>query len=1051
MRTPSRIAISLAILASLASPSALAKPSDATPDPAAMDSAAMARPEGPVEPVALPPHAPDALLVAFRPGARAEERFDARRAAGAIAAVPISPTNRDVERWTLPPGTTPTAAMRRLAGNPAVRLSELDWVVTRAEVSNDPLYLDGSLWGMHGDEITAGSNPYGTGADEAWALGHTGSRRIHVGVIDEGIQWSHEDLSANTWVSPTEIAGNAKDDDRNGYVDDVRGWDFYNGDASVFDGDLTLGWDAHGTHVAGTIGAVGGNGIGVAGVNWQVTMIPAKFMGSSNGFVSGAIAATDYLVDLKTRHRIDLVAINNSWTSTSFSQILLDSIDRAGDQGILYVAAAGNLGTSNDIAPAYPASYECTKGGTRGWDCVVAVAATDRDGARPSWSHYGVRSVDLGAPGSLVQSTYPYPSPGAYTSMTGSSMAAPHVTGGVALCASINPAMTARQRKEAILATGTPTPSLDGMTATGVRLDIGRLVRACLPAAAAPTGAPADPTTGSATYTTLRLAWSDGVVGETVYEVQSAVATNGVCGTYRTAAILPADTTSATIRDLTAGTAYCLRVRGMNNFGTGAASPWSAATTGRTVPPPPPYRCGATPIRWIDPSGGTALSLSGNGFAAVPLPEGFGFTTYGTPWSVATVSANGFLRPGATDGSYSVNAAIPSLYEPNGLVAPAWDEWDPIGGAVSYRTVGSSPNRRFVVTWEDLLNGDPYTGPSRVTFQAILHEGSDAVRFQYLDMSTGSLVHDFGFMATAGIESVDGLWGTQISHNARSLTDGTAYRCSAAPSGPAPTVTTTSLSTGTAGVAYLASLAATGGAAPYAWSLASGSLPRGLSLSTDGTISGTSASTGTFSFSVRVWGDDASTSTRALSLTLQAPPSITTSSLATGTAGVAYGTVTLAAAGGQSPYTWALGGGSLPTSLALGAGGVLSGAPTQSGGFTPTFRVTDSLGRTATRSIPLTVNFGKLSPPNGGKLSSGTTSATLTWATHFVSGSPAAKYRYCVAGSASACTTWTEVTGTSAAVAVAGGQTWYWQAQAWSGSAWVPANAGNVWRFSVTR
>ena len=188
------------------------------------------------------------------------------------------------------------------------------------------------------------------------------------------------------------------DDDGNGYIDDIHGWDFEGDDASVYDG---LG-DDHGTHVAGTIGARGGNGIGVAGVNWRVTMISAKFLGAQGGYSSDAAAALDYLTDLKARHGLNIVATSNSWGGGGYSQTLLDAITRAGDAGMIFVAAAGNDGHDNDVTPQYPSGYTCdTKadGSPRGWDCIISVANITSSGNRSSSSNWGAISVGLRRPG----------------------------------------------------------------------------------------------------------------------------------------------------------------------------------------------------------------------------------------------------------------------------------------------------------------------------------------------------------------------------------------------------------------------------------------------------------------------------------------------------------------------------------------------------------------------------------------------------------------------------------------------------------------------------
>ncbi|MGA0027380.1 MAG: S8 family serine peptidase, partial [Steroidobacteraceae bacterium] len=265
------------------------------------------------------------VLVGFKPGTARSERANARAAAGAVRAEAISPLATDAEKLILAPGRGVKAAIEALKRNPNVRYAEPDYILTKAAVSNDTYYTNGSLWGMYGD-ATSPSNQYGSQAGEAWALGYTGSNEIYIGVIDEGIQVTHPDLQANIWVNPFETAGDGVDNDGNGKADDVHGWDFVNNDASVYD----AGGDAHGTHVSGTIGGVGGNGPGVAGVNGHVPMISGKFLGPSGGSTSGAIAAVDYMNDLKSRHGLNIVATSNSWGGGGFSQALLDAINRGG-------------------------------------------------------------------------------------------------------------------------------------------------------------------------------------------------------------------------------------------------------------------------------------------------------------------------------------------------------------------------------------------------------------------------------------------------------------------------------------------------------------------------------------------------------------------------------------------------------------------------------------------------------------------------------------------------------------------------------------------------
>jgi PKD repeat protein len=273
--------------------------------------------------------------------------------------------------------------------------------------------------------------------------------------------YTHTDLAANAGVNPYEIAGNGKDDDGNGYVDDVYGWDFDGNNNTVFDGTA----DDHGTHVAGTIGAVGGNGKGVAGVCWNIKLLNAKFLGRRGGTTANAIKAVDYITDLKGRHNLNFVATNNSWGGGGYSQGLYDAIERAKDANILFVAAAGNggsdgVGDDNDAVPHYPSSYANAN--------IISVAAITSSGARSSFSNYGAASVDLGAPGSGIMSTLP----GGYGSYSGTSMATPHVTGAAALYAAANPGAGAAAVKAAILGAVAPTASLAGKTVSGGRLDV---------------------------------------------------------------------------------------------------------------------------------------------------------------------------------------------------------------------------------------------------------------------------------------------------------------------------------------------------------------------------------------------------------------------------------------------------------------------------------------------------------------------------------------------------------------------------------------------------
>ena len=430
-------------------------------------------------PAALPEHAPGEVMVQMKERTSNLRRDAAlARARARILEHVAAPGLGDDG----PPGLLRVAtdlpveeAVAALQRDPDVAFAEPNWICRAAAVSNDTYYTGGSQWGAYGNDLPTAfgpsttTNAFGSQAEKAWGTGQTGSRTIYVGIVDEGVQFAHPDLAANVWTNPYDRADGI-DNDRNGYVDDVHGWDFAGSNASVYDGT----GDDHGTHVAGTIGAIGGNGAGVAGVCWNVTMIPTKFLGAESGRVSDAVRALNYLVDLKMRHGLNIVASNHSWSTGGYSQSLHDAVIRAAKQGILTIAAAGNSALDNDAAIVYPANFDTTRGTTTQsaatYDGVIAVAALDRYGALATYSDFGLRSVDLGAPGTAIVSTLP---DSRYGSYSGTSMATPHVTGAAALIAAARPGILGSELRQAILGSVLPTPSLQGRTATGGRLNLG--------------------------------------------------------------------------------------------------------------------------------------------------------------------------------------------------------------------------------------------------------------------------------------------------------------------------------------------------------------------------------------------------------------------------------------------------------------------------------------------------------------------------------------------------------------------------------------------------
>ncbi|MGG3564910.1 S8 family serine peptidase [Neobacillus rhizosphaerae] len=289
-------------------------------------------------------------------------------------------------------GANIDSLVKTLKTDPSVAYVQPNYKYTIASLPNDPGFS--KLWGLHnsGQSIngTSGVNDIDIDYPEAMQefSKSTNQLQVVVGVIDTGIDINHPDLKDSIWTNPDEIAGNGIDDDQNGYIDDVHGWDFYHNDASTFDQE---DGDDHGTHVAGTIAAKANNAIGVTGIAPNVKIMPLKFIGpDGSGTTEDAILAVEYANKMGVR------VTNTSWAGSEYDQALKDAIDKS---SMLFVAAAGNEGVNNDQVPSYPANYDSPK--------VISVAAIDSSGNLADFSNFGVSSVDIAAPGTGILSTIP--------------------------------------------------------------------------------------------------------------------------------------------------------------------------------------------------------------------------------------------------------------------------------------------------------------------------------------------------------------------------------------------------------------------------------------------------------------------------------------------------------------------------------------------------------------------------------------------------------------------------------------------------------------------
>ena len=329
-------------------------------------------------------YAPDSILVKFRPAAKASDKAQARALINAASHRGYGIV-KGLENLRLKPGQGVIDAVDKLSRLPFVAYAEPDYLVQKA-ATNDAYYY--SLYAIEntGQSVAGSTGTVDADMDvlEAWTT-ETGSADLIIAVIDEGVVYNHPDLAANMWTNVEEIPGDGIDNDLNGFVDDVYGYDFFSNDGDPMDEG------GHGTHVAGTICADANNGIGIAGVVQQCKIMALRFLGPTGGDISDGIASLDYAVQMGA------TISNNSWGGGGFSQALYDSITAARDADHVFLAAAGNDGTNNDSVPHYPSNYDLAN--------VVSVAATDNRDARAGFSNYGAVSVDIGAPGVSILST----------------------------------------------------------------------------------------------------------------------------------------------------------------------------------------------------------------------------------------------------------------------------------------------------------------------------------------------------------------------------------------------------------------------------------------------------------------------------------------------------------------------------------------------------------------------------------------------------------------------------------------------------------------------
>ncbi len=394
------------------------------------------------------PFVKDEILVKLRPGSGLSAITNRQGMLGAVSVTQLGDLGWALVK--LSPKTDVSSAIATFANLPEIEAAQPNYYYHLLATPNDPQWGTSGLYGL--TKISAPA---------AWDFS-TGSSSVVVANIDTGMRYTHEDLAANMWTNSGEINGNGMDDDGNGFIDDYYGYDFFFNDPDPWDEN------GHGTHTGGTIGAVGNNLLGVVGVNWNVRIMAVKIYNSTGYGTTSAmlINAYNYIRMMKLRG-VNIRVTNNSYggcdEACGYDQATRDALDALTAAGVLNVFAAGNDNRDNDITPTFPGSYQSPG--------IISVASSTSTDARSSFSNWGINSVDLAAPGSGILSTT-RTSNSSYGTLSGTSMATPHVTGAVALLSAYDPTLSPASLKATLLNTVDVLPAWSNLVKTGGRLNV---------------------------------------------------------------------------------------------------------------------------------------------------------------------------------------------------------------------------------------------------------------------------------------------------------------------------------------------------------------------------------------------------------------------------------------------------------------------------------------------------------------------------------------------------------------------------------------------------
>ena len=676
---------------------------------------------------------PGQILVRFRAGSKAVEgeRETASLSAEGGRQIPVefeSPRGLEVVRGlrlARVPAEETLAAVEILRARADVLYAEPNFVRRKMAAPNDTSYA--AQWALKNTGQSSGAAGADIDAEPAWNT-TTGSGQVVVGVVDEGVDISHPDLQPNVWTNPGEVPGNGVDDDGSGYADDLHGWDFFHNDATVFDATGSFPsdeTDAHGTHVAGIIGAAGNNGQGVSGVNWNVKLLPLKILGREDeaaapSSVLETVRAYGYAKTLRDLHQssggakgANLRVLNNSYGGYGESQAERDAIRALADSGVLFIAAAGNEGRSNDRTPVYPASYNEPN--------LITVGSSTRWDNAAYFSNYGPRSVHMLAPGEDILSTTPG---GTYTAADGTSMAAPHVAGAAALVCAADPSVSVARLRAALLYGGDLLQGIQPVNfgsdsrgfVTGRRLNAAGAIAAATEADSAPPAAVDTFHLVAQQGRTVSFGWTapgdDGSAGRaSLYEIRFSDTDPRAMGaaefqrSYVLFAPLPLSAGASQTVSVNVPfrhPAGFVGIRALDNAGN--AGPVTAVAVNVPQDDADPYALSVSAPEPLS-TGGEKLNLVGDDIYAFSYQLPFDFTFFGQPRRGVGVSTNGAIYFGE----------VPRLSGANGDVSD---------DALAY-TARLAGYRMVAALWDDLrtdlrTGGDVYVvkpDPTRVIFR----------------------------------------------------------------------------------------------------------------------------------------------------------------------------------------------------------------------------------------------------------------------------------------------------------------------------------------------